>query len=141
MASEVEDGVPVHEEFFLCGGVETQIIKCGPWTNLFDKQGVSKPKHLIFVIPGNPGLSPFYVPFAKALYSLVKGHFPVWIISHAGFCLTPKDKKILTAPQGRPHLSAVSNYRANVRIAQRQVCHSIFVPVSIYALCCQLLNF
>lgn len=52
MASEVEDGVPVHEEFFLCGGVETQIIKCGPWTNLFDKQGVSKPKHLIFVIPG-----------------------------------------------------------------------------------------
>lgn len=99
MASEVEDGVPVHEEFFLCGGVETQIIKCGPWTNLFDKQGVSKPKHLIFIIPGNPGLSPFYVPFAKALYSLVKGHFPVWIISHAGFSLTPKDKKILTAPQ------------------------------------------
>ncbi|XP_031211350.1 lipid droplet-associated hydrolase isoform X2 [Mastomys coucha] len=99
MASEVEEQIPVHEEFFLCGGVETQIIKCGPWTNLFDEQGVSKPKQLIFIIPGNPGLSPFYVPFAKALYSLMKSRFPVWIISHAGFSVTPKNKKILTAPQ------------------------------------------
>lgn len=52
MAPEGEEQIPVHEEFFLCGGVETQIIKCGPWTNLFDKGGVGKPKHLIFVIPG-----------------------------------------------------------------------------------------
>lgn len=99
MAPEGEEQIPVHEEFFLCGGVETQIIKCGPWTNLFDKEGVGKPKHLIFVIPGNPGHSPFYLPFAKALYSLMKSRFPVWIISHAGFSVTPKDKKILTAPQ------------------------------------------
>ncbi|XP_076798250.1 lipid droplet-associated hydrolase isoform X2 [Arvicanthis niloticus] len=99
MASEVDERIPVHEEFFLCGGVETQIIKCGPWTNLFDKEGVSKPKQLIFIIPGNPGHSPFYVPFAKALYSLMKSRFPIWIISHAGFSFIPKDKKILTAPQ------------------------------------------
>ncbi|GAB1297286.1 Lipid droplet-associated hydrolase [Apodemus speciosus] len=48
---------------------------------------------------GNPGHSPFYLPFAKALYSLMKSRFPVWIISHAGFSVTPKNKKILTAPQ------------------------------------------
>jgi hypothetical protein len=52
MASEVEEQIPVREEFFLCGGVETKIIKCGPWTNLFEKQDVSKPKQLIFIIPG-----------------------------------------------------------------------------------------
>ncbi|KAL6051512.1 hypothetical protein STEG23_011317 [Scotinomys teguina] len=98
MASEVQEEVPVHEEFFLCGGVETQILKCGPWTNLFDTQSVAKPKLLIFIIPGNPGFSPFYLPFAKTLYSLMKGSFPVWVISYAGFSLVPKDKKILTAP-------------------------------------------
>lgn len=98
MASEVQEEIPVHEEFFLCGGVETQILKCGPWTNLFDTQSVSRPKLLIFIIPGNPGFSPFYLPFAKNLYSLTKGSFPVWMISHAGFTLVPKDKKILTAP-------------------------------------------
>uniref|UniRef100_A0A8C8UKA6 Lipid droplet-associated hydrolase n=1 Tax=Peromyscus maniculatus bairdii TaxID=230844 RepID=A0A8C8UKA6_PERMB len=98
MASEVQEEIPVHEEFFLCGGVETQILKCGPWTNLFDTQSVTRPKLLIFIIPGNPGFSPFYLPFAKNLYSLTKGSFPVWMISHAGFTLVPKDKKILTAP-------------------------------------------
>lgn len=52
MASEVQEEIPVHEEFFLCGGVETQILKCGPWTNLFDTQSVTRPKLLIFIIPG-----------------------------------------------------------------------------------------
>ncbi|KAL1783411.1 lipid droplet-associated hydrolase [Sigmodon hispidus] len=98
MAS-VQEEIPVHEEFFLCGGVETQIIKCGPWTNLFDEQNVTRPKLLIFIIPGNPGFSFFYLPFAKTLYSLTKGCFPVWMISYAGFALLPKDKKILTAPE------------------------------------------
>ncbi|ELK27426.1 Phosphatidylinositol 3-kinase regulatory subunit beta [Myotis davidii] len=46
---------------------------------------------------GNPGFSAFYVPFAKALYSSVNRRFPVWIISHAGHVLAPKDKKILAA--------------------------------------------
>ncbi|XP_040586708.1 lipid droplet-associated hydrolase [Mesocricetus auratus] len=97
MDSKVQEEIPVHEEFFLCGGVETQIIKCGPWTNLFDEQSVTKPKLLIFIIPGNPGFSPFYLPFAKTLYSLTKGRFPVWMTSHAGFAMAPKDK-ILASP-------------------------------------------
>lgn len=99
MDSDIQEEIPVREEFFFCGGDETQIIKCGPWTNLFDEPSVTRPKLLVFVVPGNPGFSPFYLPFAKSLYSLTKGRFPVWIISHAGFALTPKDKKILTAPE------------------------------------------
>ncbi|XP_059516442.1 lipid droplet-associated hydrolase isoform X4 [Myotis daubentonii] len=97
MNSEIKEEIPVHEEFTLCCGVETQVLKCGPWTNLFNDQSANRPKLLIFIIPGNPGFSAFYVPFAKALYSAVNRRFPVWIISHAGHVLAPKDKKILAA--------------------------------------------
>ncbi|XP_006167722.1 lipid droplet-associated hydrolase isoform X1 [Tupaia chinensis] len=97
MDSKVKEEIPVHEEFILCGGVETQVLKCGPWTDLRSDQGVNRPKLLIFIIPGNPGFPTFYVPFAKALYSLTNRRFPVWVISHAGHILAPKDKKILTS--------------------------------------------
>ncbi|XP_062934781.1 lipid droplet-associated hydrolase [Cynocephalus volans] len=97
MDSEIKEEIPVHEEFILCGGVETQVLKCGPWTDLFNDQSVNRPKLLIFIIPGNPGMSVFYVPFLKALYSLTNRRFPVWVISHAGHALAPKDKKILTS--------------------------------------------
>ncbi|NP_001126355.1 lipid droplet-associated hydrolase [Pongo abelii] len=99
MDSELKEEIPVHEEFILCGGAETQVLKCGPWTDLFNDQSVKRPKLLIFIIPGNPGFSAFYVPFAKALYSLTNRCFPVWTISHAGHALAPKDKKILTTSE------------------------------------------
>uniref|UniRef100_A0A8C6QJK1 Lipid droplet-associated hydrolase n=1 Tax=Nannospalax galili TaxID=1026970 RepID=A0A8C6QJK1_NANGA len=95
MDSEIQEEIPVHEEFIMCGGVETQVVKCGPWTNLLDEPSVSRPKLLVFIIPGNPGFSAFYVPFAKALHSLTNRRFPVWAVTHAGFALLPKDKKIL----------------------------------------------
>ncbi|XP_008050286.2 lipid droplet-associated hydrolase [Carlito syrichta] len=97
MDSELKEEIPVHEEFILCGGIETQVLKCGPWTDLFNDQSVNRPKLLIFIVPGNPGFSTFYVPFAKALFSLTSRRFPVWIISHAGHALAPRDKKILTS--------------------------------------------
>ncbi|PNI72626.1 LDAH isoform 8 [Pan troglodytes] len=100
MDSELKEEIPVHEEFILCGGAETQVLKCGPWTDLFHDQSVRRPKLLIFIIPGNPGFSAFYVPFAKALYSLTNRRFPVWTISHAGHAVAPKDKKILTTSEG-----------------------------------------
>uniref|UniRef100_A0A2K5CGU6 Lipid droplet-associated hydrolase n=1 Tax=Aotus nancymaae TaxID=37293 RepID=A0A2K5CGU6_AOTNA len=100
MDSELKEEIPVHEEFILCGGAETQVLKCGPWTDLFYDQSVKRPKLLIFIIPGNPGFSAFYVPFAKALYSLTNRRFPVWIISHAGHALAPKNKKILKTSEG-----------------------------------------
>ncbi|KFO36005.1 lipid droplet-associated hydrolase isoform X2 [Fukomys damarensis] len=99
MDSKLEEEILVHEEFLLCGGAETQVVKCGPWTDLFNDQSVHRPKMLIFIITGNPGFSVFYVPFAKALYSLTDRCFPVWVISHAGHVLAPKDKKILTTSE------------------------------------------
>ncbi|XP_064151142.1 lipid droplet-associated hydrolase isoform X1 [Loxodonta africana] len=97
MDSKIKEEIPVHEEFVLCGGIETQVLKCGPWTDLFSDQGATRPKVLIFIITGNPGFTTFYLPFAKALYSLINGRFPVWIISHAGHSVTHKDKKIHAA--------------------------------------------
>ncbi|XP_050999294.1 lipid droplet-associated hydrolase [Acomys russatus] len=99
MDSEVQEQIPVQEELFLCSGVEAQVIKCGPWTNLFDEQGVNRPKVLILIIPGNPGFSPVYVPFMKALYCMMNNRVPVWVVSHAGFYSAPKDQKTLTAPE------------------------------------------
>lgn len=52
MTSEIKEEAPVHEEFTLCCGVETQVLKCGPWTDLFNDQSASRPKLLIFIIPG-----------------------------------------------------------------------------------------
>ena len=52
MDSSIKEEVPVHEEFILCCGVETQVLKCGPWTNLFNEQRANRPKLLIFIITG-----------------------------------------------------------------------------------------
>ncbi|XP_036737624.1 lipid droplet-associated hydrolase isoform X1 [Manis pentadactyla] len=100
MDSEIKEEIPVHEEFILCCGVETQVLKCGPWTDLLNDQSGNRPKLLIFIITGNPGFSAFYVPFAKALYSAINRRFPVWVISHAGHALAPKDKRMLTSLDG-----------------------------------------
>ncbi|XP_075413175.1 lipid droplet-associated hydrolase [Tenrec ecaudatus] len=97
MDSEVKEDFPVQEKVVLSGGVETLVLQCGPWTDLFSDQGASRPKVLILIIPGNPSFISFYLLFAKALFSLINRRFPVWIISHAGHSYIPKDKKILAA--------------------------------------------
>ncbi|XP_068842205.1 lipid droplet-associated hydrolase isoform X2 [Capricornis sumatraensis] len=51
MDSEIKEEIPVHEEFILCCGVETQVLKCGPWTDLINNQSGTRPKLLIFIIP------------------------------------------------------------------------------------------
>uniref|UniRef100_A0A8C0CNB5 Lipid droplet-associated serine hydrolase n=1 Tax=Balaenoptera musculus TaxID=9771 RepID=A0A8C0CNB5_BALMU len=94
--SEIKEETPVLEEFISCCGAETQVLKCGPWTDRVNTQSANRPKLLIFFITGNTGFSAIYVPFAKALYSSTKRRFPVWVISHAGHAVAPKDKKILT---------------------------------------------
>ncbi|XP_012583124.1 PREDICTED: UPF0554 protein C2orf43 homolog isoform X2 [Condylura cristata] len=99
MDSEIKEEIPVHEEFVLCCGVETQVLKCGPWTDLINDQSATRPKLLIFIITGNPSFCAFYVPYMKALYSATNRRFPIWVISHAGHAMVPKDKKILTAPE------------------------------------------
>ncbi|XP_004696115.1 lipid droplet-associated hydrolase [Echinops telfairi] len=97
MDSEIKEEVPVQEKVVLSGGVETLLLQCGPWTDLFSDQGASRPKVLILIIPGNPSFISFYLTFAKALFSLINGRFPVWTVSHAGHSYIPKDKKILGA--------------------------------------------
>uniref|UniRef100_A0A8C6FT87 Lipid droplet-associated hydrolase n=1 Tax=Moschus moschiferus TaxID=68415 RepID=A0A8C6FT87_MOSMO len=52
--SEIKDEIPVREEFILCCGVETQVLKCGPWTDLINNQSGTRPKLLIFIIPEDP---------------------------------------------------------------------------------------
>lgn len=52
MDSEIKEEIPVHDEYILCGGAETQVLKCGPWTDLFHDQSASRPKLLILIIPG-----------------------------------------------------------------------------------------
>ncbi|XP_006888728.1 PREDICTED: UPF0554 protein C2orf43 homolog isoform X4 [Elephantulus edwardii] len=54
MDTKVMDEIPVQEEFVSCGGIETQLLKCGPWTDLFNDQSACKPKVLILIITGNP---------------------------------------------------------------------------------------
>lgn len=54
----------------------------------------------VLLFLGNPGFCTFYVPFTKALYSAINRRFPVWVISHAGQVVAPKDKKILATPDG-----------------------------------------
>ncbi|XP_060221595.1 lipid droplet-associated hydrolase isoform X1 [Meriones unguiculatus] len=131
MDSEVEDQISVREESFVCGGVETQVVKCGPWSNLFDEQGISKPKLLIFIIPGNPGFSPFYVPFIKALYSRMDSRFPIWAISHAGFYMSPKDKKTLTAPDDSSAQEIEDIYGLNGQIEHKIAFLRAHVPKDI----------
>ncbi|XP_006835314.1 PREDICTED: UPF0554 protein C2orf43 homolog isoform X3 [Chrysochloris asiatica] len=53
MDSENKEEIPVHEEFLLCCGIETKVLKCGPWTDLFNDQGAYRPKVLILIITGN----------------------------------------------------------------------------------------
>ncbi|XP_006835313.1 PREDICTED: UPF0554 protein C2orf43 homolog isoform X2 [Chrysochloris asiatica] len=50
MDSENKEEIPVHEEFLLCCGIETKVLKCGPWTDLFNDQGAYRPKVLILII-------------------------------------------------------------------------------------------
>lgn len=41
-------------------------------------------KHVIVVIPGNPGLIEFYDDFITTLFDALQGQLPVFGISHAG---------------------------------------------------------
>lgn len=67
MDSEIKEEIPVHEEFILCCGVETQVLKCGPWTDLLNDQSGNRPKLLIFIITGK-----FKNPFEETFYGYLE---------------------------------------------------------------------
>lgn len=64
----------------------------------------------VLLFSGNPGFATVYVPFVKALYSAINRRFPVWVISHAGQVVAPKDKKILETPDGMSLYAPASLY-------------------------------
>ena len=69
MSLKVVDGVPTHIFSLKCKTSE---------------EGGSSRVPLIVIIPGNPGMGHFYVPFASKLFELGQGKFDVSVISHAG---------------------------------------------------------
>ncbi|XP_020823097.1 lipid droplet-associated hydrolase [Phascolarctos cinereus] len=89
--TENED-VLVHDEFLVCGGVVTHVLKCGPWSDLFSTK--DSPKLLVLIITGNPGVPAFYTEFVKALYLSLQKRYPVWVISHAGHVSAPRGVKV-----------------------------------------------
>ncbi|XP_054848722.1 lipid droplet-associated hydrolase [Eublepharis macularius] len=89
----LEEQIPVHEDFTSICGAATQVLKCGPWKNLWEKDHV--PKLLLLVIPGNPGFAGYYRTFIQALYCGLNRQYPVWIVSHAGHCRVPHDMEIV----------------------------------------------
>nr|XP_020639944.1 lipid droplet-associated hydrolase [Pogona vitticeps] len=89
---ESEEQVVVHEEFTYVNGAATQILKCGPWRDLWKYENT--PKVLFLVIPGNPGLADFYRTFIRTLYCSLKQQYPVWAVSHAGHCKVPNGMKM-----------------------------------------------
>ncbi|XP_048355048.1 lipid droplet-associated hydrolase isoform X2 [Sphaerodactylus townsendi] len=89
----LEEQISVHEEFTSICGAATQVLKCGPWKNLWGNAGV--PRVLFLVIPGNPGLAGYYRTFIQALYMGLNRQYPVWVVSHAGHCKVPHNLEIV----------------------------------------------
>lgn len=59
-------------------GLPTVVSKILPQNNI--------QKHVIVIIPGNPGLVEFYDLFITTLFDTLRGQCPVYAISHAGKC-------------------------------------------------------
>ncbi|XP_050460389.1 lipid droplet-associated hydrolase [Cataglyphis hispanica] len=75
-----------------CNQVQTQVITEGRWIE--EDSLPQSSKHVVLVIPGNPGVPRFYEEFIKALYSRLTLDTPVWIIGHAGHVQPPDNLEI-----------------------------------------------
>eukprot|EP00731_Ephydatia_muelleri_P000577 Em0001g577a len=53
-------------------------------THVFELKSRTPNSSLLLVVPGNPGMGHFYVPFASRLFELGQGSFDVAVVSHAG---------------------------------------------------------
>lgn len=72
-----------------CNGVQTQVITEGRWI----EEGLSTTgtKHVVIVIPGNPGVPGFYARFIKILNTKLPPEMPIWIVGHAGHVQPPNN--------------------------------------------------
>ncbi|XP_026551135.1 lipid droplet-associated hydrolase isoform X2 [Pseudonaja textilis] len=91
MNSDSKEQDLIREEFTYISGALTQILKCGPWEDLWNDK--SAPRLLFLVIPGNPGLPDFYRTFIETLYYSLNQQYPVWVVSHGGHCKIPHEIK------------------------------------------------
>ena len=66
------------KEVISVNGLPTVVSKILPQNNI--------EKHVIVLIPGNPGLVEFYDVFITSLFDTLRGQVPVYAISHAGKC-------------------------------------------------------
>ncbi|XP_071999747.1 lipid droplet-associated hydrolase isoform X3 [Engystomops pustulosus] len=85
----MEENIPIYDEFIYCLGAATQVLKFGPWRDLQKTSDEAPPKVLFLIIPGNPGVVGFYKTFMQSLYCGFNSQYPVWAISHAGHCSPP----------------------------------------------------
>lgn len=75
-----------------CNQVQTEVITEGRWIEE-DPQPHSS-KHIVLVIPGNPGVPLFYERFVKTLKTRLTLDTPVWVIGHAGHVQPPENLDI-----------------------------------------------
>lgn len=61
-------------------GVPTRVITYGRWIEESAPQGA--PQDIVVCIPGNPGVTEFYVEFLEIIHQRLG--LPVWIVGHAG---------------------------------------------------------
>jgi len=77
----------MHTAFVKINNVPTKVITWGKWIEESFNPGDTR--DIILCIPGNPGVTDFYVPFLQKLHELTG--YSVWIIGHAGHEL-PENK-------------------------------------------------
>lgn len=80
------------EEFVLINGISTGIYQLGD---------LSRSNRSIIVIPGNPGLGGFYIPFVHQLYNLFNEEIFILVISQAGH--SPPSKHQFTLKEQIQH--------------------------------------
>lgn len=68
------------EAYLKINGVPTKVVTWGQWVE--EDFSNREDKKLILCVPGNPGITAFYVEFLQNLHN--RTNIPVWIVSHAG---------------------------------------------------------
>lgn len=82
-----------------CNGVQTEVITEGRWVE--ESLSETGNKHLVVVIPGNPGIPGFYVDFIKEINSKIPSETPVWVVGHAGHVQPPNDLAVAMPDDSR----------------------------------------
>lgn len=76
-ANDCPEPGKLYKEVITLDGVRTVLSKILPQRKIN--------KHVIVVIPGNPGLIEFYDDFVTSLFDALQGQLPVFGISHTGW--------------------------------------------------------